>query len=169
MSKYIWSALNTQQVGAYAEYFVKIELTMHGFQVYGTEVDDRGIDFVARYENGPFIAVQVKSLRDSGYAFLLKDRFALREDLYLALVLLTEKKEPDLYLIPATAWLKTSPLLVDHDYEGLKSYPEYGVNVSKKNMPALQHYRFEKTVHGMRGVGQVEHLPETARGEAPPV
>ncbi len=59
MSRYIWSALNTQQVGAYAEYFVKMELTMHGFQVYGIEVDDRGVDFAANYESGPFIEIQV--------------------------------------------------------------------------------------------------------------
>lgn len=49
MQKYIWSRLNNQQVGMYTVYFVKMELTMYGFQVYQTEVDDRGIDFVARY------------------------------------------------------------------------------------------------------------------------
>lgn len=57
--------MNKQQVGAFTEYFVKMELTMYGFQVYGTEVDDRGIDFVARYEHGRFIEVQVKSLRSA--------------------------------------------------------------------------------------------------------
>ena len=48
MPRYKWSILNNQQVEAYTEYFVKMELTMHGFQVYSTEVDDRGIDFVVR-------------------------------------------------------------------------------------------------------------------------
>jgi hypothetical protein len=66
MSKYQWSRLNKQQVGAYTEYYVKMELTLHGFQVYTTEVDDRGIDFVAQYSEGPFIKVQVKSLRSMG-------------------------------------------------------------------------------------------------------
>jgi hypothetical protein len=41
MQRYKWSHLNKQQVGAYTEYFVKMELTMFGFQVYSTEVDDR--------------------------------------------------------------------------------------------------------------------------------
>jgi hypothetical protein len=36
MQRYQWSRLNKQQVGAYAEYFVKMELTMYGFQVYET-------------------------------------------------------------------------------------------------------------------------------------
>ena len=31
MPRYQWSALNAQQVGAYTEYFVKMELTMYGF------------------------------------------------------------------------------------------------------------------------------------------
>jgi hypothetical protein len=59
---------------------------MYGFQVYGTEVDDRGIDFIARHDQGPFIEIQVKSLRSMGYVFLQKDKFTLREHLYLARV-----------------------------------------------------------------------------------
>jgi hypothetical protein len=55
--RYSWNALNRQQIGAFAEYFVKMELTMLGFQVYSTEVDDRGIDFVVRYEKGPFLSI----------------------------------------------------------------------------------------------------------------
>jgi hypothetical protein len=43
MQRFNWSRLNKQQVGAYTE----------------TEVDDRGVDFVARYEEGRLIEVQV--------------------------------------------------------------------------------------------------------------
>ena len=46
MGRYEWSCLNHLQVGKYAEYFVKMEFTMYGWQVYSTEVDNRGIDFV---------------------------------------------------------------------------------------------------------------------------
>ena len=34
MPRFNWAGLNNQQVGRYAEYFVKMEFTMHGFQVY---------------------------------------------------------------------------------------------------------------------------------------
>ena len=68
--RYNWKALNRQQVGTFSEYFVKMELTMLGFQVYSTEVDDRGIDFVVRYEKGPFLSIQVKSIREKGYVFM---------------------------------------------------------------------------------------------------
>ena len=146
MQRYIWSKLNKQQVGAFAEYFVKMELTMYGFQVYGTEVDDRGVDFVARFERGPFIEVQVKSIRSVGYVFVQKEKFQLRENLFLALGILFERQPPDLYLIPATAWAESSGALVSRDYQGLKSKPEWGVNVSNRNLPSLSAYRFGTVV-----------------------
>jgi hypothetical protein len=57
MERYQWSRLNKQQVGAFAVYFVKMELTLYGFQVYTTAVDDREIDFVTRHGDGPFIQI----------------------------------------------------------------------------------------------------------------
>lgn len=147
MKRYAWTRLNKQQLGAYAEYFVKMELTMYGFQVYSTEVDDRGIDFVARYERGPFIEVQVKSLRGSGYVYLMKSKFALSDYLYLALALFSDGKQPDLYLIPSRAWEIPNALLASRDYgEGLASAPEWGLNISGKNMAALKPYRFKRSV-----------------------
>jgi hypothetical protein len=147
MQRYQWSRLNTQQVGAFTEYFVKMELTMFGFQVYSTEVDDRGIDFVARHENGPFFEIQVKSLRSTGYVFMQKTKFSPSEHLYLALGLLFEAQAPQLFLIPSTVWRSPDSVFVDRDYEGLKSKPEWGLNISQKNMPALESYLFERTVH----------------------
>ena len=105
MSRYIWSKLNTQQVGAYFEYFMKMEFTMFGFEVYTAEVDDRGIDFVARKDSGAFLAVQAKCLRDFGYVFLRKSHFVPKEGLYVALGLLIDGKEPMSFLIPSQVWL----------------------------------------------------------------
>lgn len=152
MSRHQWKALNKQQVGAYAEYFVKMELTMYGFQVYSTEVDDRGIDFVARHEVGPFIEVQVKSLRSLGYIFMQKSKFPIRDGMYLALVLLTENEVPRLYLIPATVWKIPNSTFVSRDYDadGQISKPEWGINLSKKNLPCLAPYEFDTTVDRLR-------------------
>jgi CheY-like chemotaxis protein len=86
MRRYQWSSLNKQQVG------VKMEFTMYGFQ---------GIDFVARYKQGPFVAVQVKSLRTRGYLFMEKTKFPLDGDTYLAFGLLNEGQAPALFLIPS--------------------------------------------------------------------
>lgn len=146
MQRYIWSQLNKQQVGAFTEYFVKMELTMYGFQVYGTEVDDRGVDFIARYENEPFIEVQVKALRSTGYVFMQKDKFVLQEHLYLAFGLLVDEQPPDLYLIPSLVWRGENALFVNQDYAGLKSKPEWGMNLSKKNLTLLEPYRFDRMI-----------------------
>lgn len=154
MPRYQWSDLNTQQVGTYSEYFVKMELTMYGFQVYGSEVDDRGIDFVARYERGPFLAIQVKSLRSTGYVFMRKEHFQPADNLYLALALLFEGQAPQLFLIPSTVWKSPDAVFVDRNYEGRKSDPEWGLNLSQKNMAALEPYRFERMVE--RLVGQTD-------------
>ena len=147
--RYNWNKLNRQQVGAFSEYFVKMELTMYGFQVYTTEVDDRGIDFVARYNGGPFLTIQVKSVRELGYVFMQKKKFQLTKDMYLALVILNEGKEPDLYLIPAKAWQSPNELLVDRNYEGKKSKPEWGINISGKNMPLLDAYSFSQVTEAI--------------------
>jgi len=146
MQKYNWKKLNNQQVGAYTEYFVKMELTMYGFQVFTSEVDDRGIDFVARFETAPFIEIQVKSLRSMGYVFMQKTKFEPRENLYLALGLLFQSKPPLLYLIPSIAWRSPDSVFVERNYEGLKSKPEWGLNISQRNIQALEKYNFESTV-----------------------
>ena len=43
-----WSNLNHMQLGKYAEYYAKMEFTSYGYDVYTSEVDDHGVDFVAR-------------------------------------------------------------------------------------------------------------------------
>jgi hypothetical protein len=107
--------------------------------------------------------------------FAQKEKFALRENLFMAVALFSEGSPPSLsyetrilrygcaysgcgfhrrvwlpshsgYLIPATAWKAPNELLVSRDYEGLKSKPEWGLNVSQKNMAALEQYRFEEVI-----------------------
>jgi hypothetical protein len=146
MTEYIWSKLNSHQLGRYAEYFVKMEFTVYGFDVYSTEVDDRGIDFVIRKEPGTYFDIQVKSVRDLNYIFMRKDKFQLRSNLFVAIVLFTEGELPKVYLIPSDEWKKPNELLVDRKYEGKKSPPEWGLNLSKKNMSILEKYNFEKQV-----------------------
>ena len=151
MSRHRWGALNKQQVGAFAEYFVKMELTMYGFEVFTTEVDDRGVDFVARRRGSPFIEVQVKSLRANGYVYTEKTKFELKEHMYLALALLFEEQAPQLYMIPAQTWQRPSNVFVDRNYDepGQTSKPEWGVNVSKRNMPKLEEFLFSSFVQSL--------------------
>ena len=149
MPRFQWSALNNQQIGAYTEYFVKMELTMYGFEVYTTEVDDRGIDFVARKGRGPFIEIQVKSLRSYGYVFVQKTKFELRKNVYLALGLMFENEPPRIFLVPATVWRNPNGVFVERNYEGLRSKPEWGINISRRNIPALARFAFDASIEAL--------------------
>lgn len=159
MEKYAWQHLNHLQVGRYAEYFAKMEFTLFGFDVYTVEVDNRGIDFVIRirrqvegipgedhYEDH-YYDVQVKSVRGLNYIFLPKATFPLRKNMLAVVAVFIGGALPDLYLIPATTWCETNSLFVSHDYEGLKTKPEWGLNLSMKNKPLLAPFEFEKQVN----------------------
>lgn len=146
MERYAWSRLKPQQVGRFAEYFVKMEFALYGFDVYTAEVDDRGVDFVARYGDGGFYEVQVKSVRKTRYVYMQKTKFPLRSDRLLALVLLDENQPPDLYLIPATLWTSPNELFVGPDYDGRKSKPEWGIRLPVKNRPMLSRYRLDTVI-----------------------
>jgi hypothetical protein len=154
MEKYDWGKLTHLQLGRYAEYFVKMEFTRHVFDVYTAEVDDKGIDFVVRKErkdadsatNIEYRDVQVKSVRRLNYVFIRKDKLTLRENLLVAVALFKNGELPNLYLIPATKWQQPDALFVDRDYEGLKSKPEWGLNLSRRNLELLEQYKFDRTI-----------------------
>ena len=76
------------QVGRFAEYLVKMELTQYGLDVYSSEVDDRGIDFIIRLSSSRYADIQVKAVRGLSYIFLPKRKFHPRENLLAAIVLL---------------------------------------------------------------------------------
>ena|SRR5438067_11980093 len=147
MSRYDWKRLTALQVGRYAEYFVKMEFTLYGFDVYQAEVDDKGIDFVIRKEPDSYYDIQVKSVRSSKYIFFLKDHFMPREKLYAAIVLFNPDEPPKLFLVPSTVWLNPNTLFVSRNYEPpRKSKPEWGISLSSKSDPLLLGYTFEKVV-----------------------
>jgi len=151
MPRLLWSSLNNQQVGAFFEYYIKMELTMFGYEVFTPEVDDRGIDFIARRSGSNFIEVQAKALRSVGYVFLRKSHFLPSPNRYLALGLLHDGQAPRAYLIPSTVWTKPDQVFVSRDYDkpNQTSAPEWGVNVSAKSMPALEQYALESMLEGL--------------------
>ena len=52
-----------------------------------------------------------------------------------------------MYIIPSSAWNNMdSRLFVYHSYEDKKSEPEYGINISQRNMPELEKYKFNKVI-----------------------
>jgi hypothetical protein len=144
-----WAKLSSLQLGRYAEYFAKMEFASYGMEVYTTEVDDHGIDFIVKDKNGRFCEVQVKSLRGKGYVFMQKSKFDLtNKNLYLALLIFEVGKVPDVFLIPAQAWEIPNEMFVDRKYDkpGQKSAPEYGINISQRNYSILEVFKFEYSI-----------------------
>ena len=148
---YAWSRLAPLALGRYAEYLVKMAFTVYGLDVYGSEVDDKGIDFVIRAGPSRYFDVQVKSLRGwGGYAFMKKATFLTDPSRLVALVHCLDGEPPVLYLIQGSAWLTSTRLLVARDYgEGRKSAPEYGISLARRNAKELDRYRFETVVDAL--------------------
>lgn len=144
----IWADLNHLQVGRYGEYVAKMALVRAGFDVFSPEVDDKGIDFVLRIDDDPprYHDVQVKTVRRTSYVFMRKDEFRLTPNLLLALVILPEHREPEMYLIPSSAWREARHPFVDRNYPDKASAPEYGIVLSPAALTALARFRFDGTL-----------------------
>jgi hypothetical protein len=138
-----WSRLNRLQLGRYAEYLVKMEFVMCGCDVFSSEVDDHGIDFVVRTRQGNHYDVQVKSVRlepgkSTPYVFLQKSKFVVHPSLLLCLVQFVNGEAPTLWLVPSCVDGKPNPIFESRDYgEGKKSSPEWGLTLSKKKLALL--------------------------------
>ncbi|MEI2608276.1 MAG: hypothetical protein V9G20_06550 [Candidatus Promineifilaceae bacterium] len=143
MYQHEWNRINHLQIGKYAEYLAKMEFVIRGFDVYASEVDDRGIDFILRLNPNLYIDVQVKSVRSFNYVFFPKHTFQLRDNLLAVLAIMMQGQPVELYLIPALTWLNPNALFVSHDYENKQSAPEWGINLSRKNLPLLAPFAFD--------------------------
>lgn len=151
-----WSKLNHLQLGKYGEYLAKMECVKHGLDVYTAEVDDKGIDFIVRNEKDGFFEIQVKSVRNNSYVFMRKEVFTPKHNFYLALLIFETGENPIFFLIPSMDWAKNKhSFLVERKYEGKKSKPEFGINISAKSIAAMHsYYEFSKVIGDFNGVEQ---------------
>jgi hypothetical protein len=70
-----WSKLSHLQLGKYAEYYAKMEFASYGYEVYTSEVDDHGVDFIAKApDTSVYYEIQVKSSRNTKYVYETKDK-----------------------------------------------------------------------------------------------
>ncbi len=145
MEKHNWDNLTHLQKGRYAEYCAKMEFSLYGFDVYTAEVDDKGIDFIIR-KDGKYYDIQVKSIQGNNYVFFPKSKFLIKENLFAVVIILNNGQLPMIYLIPSIEWNNPNSLFTNKEYVGLKSKPEWGLNISKKNNEILVKYEFDKMI-----------------------
>ena len=145
MPNLTWSKLNHLQRGRYAEYYAKMEFTSYGYEVYTSEVDDHGVDFVVKHpKNDSFCEVQVKSLMDYGYVFIPKSKMPkLTETRLLCCIQFIDGEQPYIFIIPSTVWMEPNAVFVDRKYDkpGQTSEPEWGMNISKKNFSVIEQFK----------------------------
>ena len=142
-----WSRLTHLQLGQYGEYYAKMEFASYGFDVYTSEVDDHGVDFVARHPiTGAYYEVQVKSARGYSYVYAQKSKMPLSPTRLFCYLRFADGALPEVYVIPSTVWLTPNETFVSRDFSGENqvSRPEWGINVSQKNLPRLSPYRAER-------------------------
>lgn len=91
--------------------------------------------------------VVVRSSRNRNYQFVLKETVMSYPTWAMALAhYLDGQDEPDRFFIPHWAWQDEDiASLTDHDYAGLKSKPEWGINLSKKKYHILNPFRWTGT------------------------
>jgi len=135
-----WGRLHHLEVGRFGEEFARVEFAMAGFKTYAPYADNHAVDFIAIHDDGRNYSVQVKTVRNRNYAFIRKCDFK-GAPFTLALVVLDEGQPPALYVVHSTDWTPdATPLLVERDYDGLKSEPEYGVQPGAKHQHLLDLY-----------------------------
>lgn len=142
-----WSRLTHLQLGQYGEYYAKMEFASYGFDVYTSEVDDHGVDFVARHPiTGVYYEVQVKSARGYSYVYAQKSKMPLSPTHLFCYLRFADGALPEVYVIPSTVWLTPNETFVSRDFQkaGQTSKPEWGINVSGKNLVKLAPYHAER-------------------------
>jgi hypothetical protein len=64
----------------------------------------------------------------------------------MAIVIFNEGVPRDVFLIPSTRWNSPDGVFKDRDYDGKKSAPEWGLELSATQIPMLAEYVFSRAV-----------------------
>ena len=164
-----WSKLTKQQIGQYAERFIKMEFTRLGFDVSTAEVEDKGIAFVIRTSKGKWFQdfdVQVKSTRQNGLIVLGSRESPLRKNLLAAVVWFEEGCPPEPFLIPSLDLdeKQDGPHVhyLRHPPEARKSFNEYQISMTERNLEALRNrYGFSKVATRIMAPGTPPQRPKS--------
>lgn len=86
---------------------------------------------------------------NKNYTFVTKSEIPeLSDNILIALVEWQNEQPVSLYLIPTSEWTSGKwNMLKDRDYEGLKSEPEWGIDINQSNKYELNNFRFSKFIN----------------------
>lgn len=141
--------LNTVQKGSVGEAFSKLAFTLEGFEVYDTEYDDRGIDFVVRNSSGKYFSVQVKATDETSNPFIKQSKFDSSQEFVLCAVRLLEGEPPKAYLACGSDW-ETGLECLSFNSGGGETGPYYEMRFSAKYREQLAQLEFRTYVEKLR-------------------
>jgi hypothetical protein len=163
-----WFSMTAADFGREAAREVSRAFAVAGFERYEPVTDQHGIDLVVRRQNvgAAFRAIQVKGVRwrvlsskgtrgANPYVFVTDNKMSGVD--YVVVVLVTEAgilrpdpPTPEVFLVPDSAWkgpgVGPRQLLTHRTYAGLRSAPEYGINIAKRHMPALRRFSWSHMI-----------------------
>jgi hypothetical protein len=145
----VWSSLESpRELRA-----VGLSLVARAFEPFGFTVvrpDPRTNVLVAR-RGREELEVHVRLVRErrGGAPFWPKDVFDPRAGLYACAVLLEDRRPPKILLVPSEAWLTPDEVLRDLPNPRGKSPPEWRLNTSPVQDPALEAFGFDRIARGL--------------------
>lgn len=140
--------LNTIQKGSFGEAFARMAFTLERFEVYSSEYDDRGIDFVARSPSGIFYVVQVKTTDPKSNPFIFQSKFQRESNFIFAAVRINNRCLPELYVARGTDWEEHGGFL-HFNPSGGKSGPYYEMRFATKHASERLHFEFSRYVKAL--------------------
>lgn len=145
--QYDWSNFSSLQFEKYAAHYVKMNFIAANCDIYEDAGGSRGVDFVVKNEKGQYVDIYLATvyIGKTNYVAIPKYYWnkELRENLYVALVLFMDEREPIFYLIPSIVWRTPDELFTDSSNYA-RNKPSWGINISKNTIPTLaEKYWFE--------------------------
>src|SRR3989338_2071501 len=150
MLKTTYKHLNKIQKGSLGVAFSKMAFTLEGFEVYNSEYDDRGIDFIIRNSSGKFFLVQVKTTDDTSNPYIYENKFQKSDDFIFSAVRIIEGKPLSLYIARGSDWDKGEFKCLNYNPKGGSSGAYYEIQFSKKYKNQLSEFEFQKYIEKIR-------------------
>lgn len=138
--------MSTTELGKYAKVFLRETLENLGVNVIDYKHNEDDICVKAKAE---IFKLKVKSIRkpNTGYIKIKKKDIDTQDNsLFIATILFYRDEISKIFLIPVVDLTSDNDLFRDRDYKGKKSTPEWGLNVTEKNMNILNQYELSKMI-----------------------
>lgn len=122
-------------------------------EIFENETGSRGVDFVVKNEKGKYVDVFLRTvyIGKTNHVSIPKYYWnkELMENLYVAVILFVDEREPIFYFIPSVVWRTPDNLFTDSaDYS--KNKPAWGVNITKDTIPILAEKYWFKNIMSNR-------------------